>query len=159
MAATFFNIPASQIIQFLEERSFQRIDLPGTNEVVFGRVYSHFVEGQWAIPLTLRVYTTIELGQVRGRGADAIRVLVVAALPDNKIVPIGSTKRVHRVENWKENLAQRLNNWRELLQPECPVCAAPMRLITMRQAQAKALQNQFYGCIRYPHCRGTRNKE
>lgn len=39
--------------------------------------------------------------------------------------------------------------------PECPVCQSPMKLRTSRKGARAG--SQFWGCSRYPACRGTRN--
>lgn len=39
--------------------------------------------------------------------------------------------------------------------PVCPQCAAPMELRTARRGANPG--QQFWGCLRYPECRGTRN--
>jgi len=42
-------------------------------------------------------------------------------------------------------------------QPDCPKCGAPMVLRTARKGRAAG--SQFYGCSRYPQCRGIRTLE
>lgn len=39
-------------------------------------------------------------------------------------------------------------------QPQCPQCAAPMKLRTARSGSQRG--DQFWGCTRYPGCKGTR---
>ena len=39
--------------------------------------------------------------------------------------------------------------------PSCPLCSAPMRRRTARRGRGAG--RQFWGCSRYPGCRGTRN--
>ncbi|RVT39648.1 topoisomerase DNA-binding C4 zinc finger domain-containing protein [Sphingobium algorifonticola] len=39
--------------------------------------------------------------------------------------------------------------------PSCPLCSAPMRRRTARRGRGSG--RQFWGCSRYPGCRGTRN--
>jgi restriction system protein len=41
--------------------------------------------------------------------------------------------------------------------PLCPLCSAPMRLRTAKQG--KNAGNQFWGCSKYPECKGTRQSE
>lgn len=41
--------------------------------------------------------------------------------------------------------------------PRCPVCGAPMVLRTARKGPSAG--KQFYGCSKYPHCRGTLRAE
>jgi restriction system protein len=40
----------------------------------------------------------------------------------------------------------------EFATPACPICKAPMKLRTAKQGPSAG--NQFYGCSRYPQCRG-----
>ena len=40
----------------------------------------------------------------------------------------------------------------EFATPACPICKAPMKLRTAKQGPS--VGNQFYGCSRYPQCRG-----
>ncbi len=40
--------------------------------------------------------------------------------------------------------------------PRCPACDSPMILRTARKGSKAG--SQFFGCSRYPHCRGTRDK-
>jgi len=39
--------------------------------------------------------------------------------------------------------------------PLCPLCSSPMRLRTAKQG--KNAGNQFWGCSKYPECKGTRD--
>jgi restriction system protein len=39
--------------------------------------------------------------------------------------------------------------------PECPVCQSPMKLRTAKKGGS--VGSQFWGCIRFPKCRGTQN--
>jgi four helix bundle suffix protein len=41
--------------------------------------------------------------------------------------------------------------------PQCPACGSPMKRRTARQGQNAG--NDFWGCSKYPDCRGTRNLE
>jgi hypothetical protein len=113
--------------------------------------------------LSVRVYTSIDvrLGLSRSTGKDAIRVCVLwhrGERGEGEIVPIGREKRVHRVENWRENLQQRLDSWStELLDPCCPRCGAPMRLI---KPNTRGKQyDPFWSCVRFQRqgggCTGT----
>lgn len=165
MAAKYTQIKETDLRKFLEDRGFIEIFLPGTTELVYAKTYKHFVKGLWELDISLRVYTSISDSHARNKGEDAIRVVAVTRRPvphkesrpmhevSMQIIPIGTSRRVHRVAGWRKNLTQRLDNWEELLQPACPICGAPMRLITMPSGV------QFYGCVRYPDCKGTRKVE
>lgn len=45
-------------------------------------------------------------------------------------------------------------NASSLIEPSCPRCASPM--ITRTARRGANAGSQFYGCTRYPQCRGTR---
>lgn len=160
--ATAVIIQARDMIKFLEDRKFQRIELTGTKEMVFSKGFHIDLTNTDAagnkiivdtIPLAVRVFTSIALiGRSRDIGKDAIRVVVMARGVDGTPYPIGKDRRVHRVEGWRENLAERLDNIQRQLDPECPECAAPM------VARSGANGRKFFGCIRYHSagCRGFR---
>lgn len=166
MPAKYITIQAKDMIEFLEARAFQRIQLPGTQEIVFARsqkLLQHDDAGQlmWQLPVSIRVYTGIHLsGQQRDKGKDAIRVSVWYKY-DNEPRMLGGDKRVHRVEGWRENLDERIHNWMRCIEPFCPLCTAPM-LLHKPKAGGKFF-HAFYGCIRYsktgPSCGGTRPYE
>lgn len=136
----------------MENRGFTLVSLPGTRELVWGKR----VRSVGDYPVTLRVYSSIVEEKSRDVGEDAIRVALVAKIPDDndgspfgsKIVGIGRSKRVNRVPGWRNRLAERIAQWEELLATECPTCGAPMK-------ERKGPKGKFYGCCRYPDCRKT----
>lgn len=98
----YIAIPRQDMLSFLTERGFKEVtDLPAS-EVVYGRVIKTDV--------CLRVYTSLskygDLDTVRGRGADAIRLLVVRRYHSpERVVPIMKKAwKVYRVKGWRENL-------------------------------------------------------
>ena len=151
MAANAVPITLEQMDTLLAPLGFSTITLTGTRETVFARPYRRVLLDESHIPLSIRVYTSIVDGHSRGVGEDAIRVSVVANV-NGRIVGLGSDKRVHRVENWRSNLLQRLARWEEVLEPYCPRCGAPTRLCEPKNG---ATWKAFRGCIRYPDCKGT----
>lgn len=58
MAERFCNITAPEMDEFLVERGFQKIQLPNTYEMVYGKIV--MVAG---FRLSLRVYTAITAGR------------------------------------------------------------------------------------------------
>jgi hypothetical protein len=146
--ATFVSVPLEEMAAVLTREGFQEITLEGCKEVVYGkRVH---VNGK-PMPMSLRVYTGIQktTGISRDVGKDAIRVCLVMKLPDGQVRGLGSDRRVHRVQGWKANLADRLARWEDAL-PEkfCPKCGLPM-------AVRKGKNGKFLGCVGFPACRST----
>lgn len=132
-------INRQDMVDFLTERGFQEIKLPGTKELVMGRIVQP--------GLCLRVYTSVVGEQSRDNGEDAIRTVLVAKV-EGDVKIIGSDRRVHRVEGWKDNLNRLIEGWRDMLGAPCPVCGAP----TVRK---KGRRYDFWGCSRFPICRGS----
>lgn len=146
----YVNVTQDEMGPFLTLRhKFQRMEIEGTTELVYGRVFDH--EG---VKISLRVYTGINPdGNSREKGADAIRLVLFVR--DSEGVPkiVGLMKRVHRVKGWRKNLEQRLNSWQDMLGPVCPKCGAMMVL----RSQRKNKKSKFWGCMNYPTCNGTKN--
>ena len=82
--------------------------------------------------VVVRVYTSISIatGVSRPVGGDAIRVCAVDTIRDRGIV---STRRVHRVENWRENLKARVM---EVLREAHDRTPAPAPAATAKVVQA-----------------------
>lgn len=160
MAARFTPITFADMANFLSPMGFKTIQLAGTNEFVWGRRkdWQLFTEDGTelvdTIPLTIRVYSSITIEGSRKRGMDAIRVNLWAADSGGNVFMIGGDRRVHRVENWRQNLMERLQHWEQMTKPLCPICSAPMV-----HRGKKLPEGGFYGCIRFfgKGCRGTRS--
>lgn len=136
--AKAITISEAEMAEFLRARGFAPVQLPGTKELVYGlRV---------GADLCVRVYTSIVGGVSRANGCDAIRVAVVRRLEDGSVKGVGCDRRVHRVEGWRVNLAERLERWREQLGPECPTCGTLM-------VQRRSKRGLFWGCGSYPTCK------
>jgi len=151
---SFTTITLQEMKDFLENFASEHpgkwyeISLPDTKEVVFAKVVR--IQG---LKLSLRIYTSITGEVSRNKGEDAIRV--VLAWKDEKDPTrtpriVGKSKRVHRMENWRKHLTSRLEQWESLAPPPCPSCQSPM-------VERKGKNSRFYGCICYPHCKGTRS--
>jgi hypothetical protein len=148
--AKYTQISREQIEELLTSQGFSEVKIEGTREMVFGKIVGP--------ALCLRVYTSIENGHSRESGSDAIRVCLVTRFLDSdgkyQVKGVGRDKRVHRVEGWRANLQARLDNFAELLGPTCPYCGKHMAVRTRRSDK-----NEFWGCVAYPVCRGTRDVE
>jgi len=135
----FVNINETDMADFLTKRGFVKLAVEGCLEAVYGRDMGR--------GYTLAVYTGIEDGVSRRKGADAIRV---ALMHSGKVLT--SLPHVKRVESWKENLTERFRNWRTMASDQpCPDCGG---LLVLRRSK----RGQFYGCAKYPVCKGTREK-
>jgi hypothetical protein len=154
MPATYTPISRGEIEAVLLERGFTEALRPGIGE----RIYSKPVKETDRYRLAVVVYSSIAMGtgQSRNVGDDAIRVVMEVSIPGrstSKIVQ--GARRVHRTQGWRNNLAKRIAEISRLTPPECPSCGLAMTLRKNRQPPAR----EFWGCIRYPDCRGTKNKE
>lgn len=142
MPATYTKISDAEMHEHLVHLGFEKIDLPGTYE----KVYAKRVD-VYGLMLSLRVYTTIEQGSgSRKVGKDAIRCeLVWRAVKDTPqgdepyVFVVGRSVRVHRTQNWKNNLGKRVEKWLEMLGPACPKCGAPMLVRSGKHGE-------FFGC-------------
>ena len=119
--------------------------------------------------LFIRIYTSVTRGNttVRDCGEDAIRI-VIGALNNhrNKFIPLNESRRIYRtapqgtreertnafLNRLKDTLRETYKNTLQI--PKCPVCSNPMKL-----RENKNTKNQFYGCVTYPTCRGTRTAD
>lgn len=158
MAAHAVTIHLHQMDALLAAEGFRTISLPGTAEVVYAKAYRRVLTDGTVLPISLRVYTSIVGAASRDTGEDAIRVSAWTKLQTDRprqetVRMLGGSKRVHRVENWRANLMKRLETWEEMIQPYCPECGAPMFL---KQPKSGQTWKPFYGCCRYPDCKGTR---
>jgi hypothetical protein len=143
--ATYTNITAGEMSEFLCKQGFSPITLPGVRELVWGKVV------QIAAPLvkvSMRIYSGIDAsGNSRDVGTDAIRVEFFWKDAQGEIIRIGGSKRVHRVANWRGNLQARINDWRECFGPLCK-CGAPMVLRTVRK-DGPNKGREFYSCANW----------
>lgn len=147
--AHYKNVTQEEIEPFLFIRGFQKMNLPGTFELVYGKLMRHN-----EIVISLRIYTGIGLdGQSRAPGKDAIRLTLWIKDQFGKPKLIGAQRRVHRVYGWRKNLEQRIESWQELIGPFCPRCGSLMVL----RAARKNKKNKFWGCVKYPSCYGVKN--
>lgn len=141
------HFPA-HIENLLSGRGFQEIGLDGTKERVFGKR----VDGEGEPPLTLRVYTTVDkrTGNLRDKGSDAIRVALFTLGEDGEPKMIGAEKSVYRVQNWKANLKDRLEDAKETL---IGLRCKDGHFMVLRDGS----NGKFWGCSEYPRCSHTKN--
>lgn len=139
----YTEITDREMDAFLTKRNFSEIQLENTNEKVYGKIVRPGI--------CLRVYTTIDNGSSRPCGADAIRLVLVTRDGEN-IKIIGKSTKTLRIETWRENLDKKISAWESLLGPLCGRCSSET---VVRDGRF----GKFWGCIRYPECRYTRNCE
>lgn len=148
--ANYVNITQQEVEEFLLPQGFQKIQFdPSVN--IRELVYSKRVDVDGLV-LSLRVYTGINPdGNSRDVGADAIRCAIFWRMSDGTIKKIASSKRVHRVKGWRNNLGERIAT----LKPapiKCKHDGAPM-------VARKGTFGEFYGCANFPECKHTEKKE
>lgn len=159
MAAQSVIITLDQMDDFLARQGFVTVDThDATKECVFAKSFTHILTDKVSFILSLRVYTSIINGESRGIGEDAIRVSVWVRKADKRPAMIGASKRVHRVQRWRTNLAVRLANWQtEMLADLCPQsCPKCHSLMQLRRPNTGQHWMPFFGCIEYPACNGSR---
>ncbi|MDP3768836.1 MAG: 3'-5' exonuclease, partial [Dehalococcoidia bacterium] len=103
----------------------------------------------------IRCYTSIPVGsdRVRDCAEDSIR-LVLLGPGACGLVPVGEKEPwVCRTKGWRATLAKRVAGLVEALGalPACPACGSVCRPRRSRDGRS------FYGCARYPECRGSRS--
>lgn len=139
MAERFCNITAAEMDQFLSGRGFQKIQLPNTFEMVYGKIV--MVAG---FKLSLRVYTAITEGRndSRAKGADAIRVQLYYKY-NNEPMPVGAAQKCLRVKTWQKNLGSAIDRHEQHFKV-CPRCGAPMV-----ERERRSDGEKFWGCVTY----------
>jgi hypothetical protein len=98
--------------------------------------------------LSVRVFSTLQDGEARSCGSDAIRCVVW----DHELEqPVGGRKKTLRIQTWWKNLSGKIEdlvlNWRDYSR-SCPDCGS--RLV-LRDGK----HGEFFGCSSYPDCYHT----
>lgn len=157
MSAKFYAISFQEMKTFVESLGFQQLPkekLSGNcKEVVFAKRIDAVNESS-RVPLSLRIYTGIDIRTLESReiGSDAIRVCVMAKTADDTAVGISSTKRVHRVENWKANLSKRIDEMNACQFKICTKCKRHAMITRKPKKNGKHFK-PFLGCLGYPNCK------
>lgn len=136
----------------MDKFGFEEIELPDINE----RVFDYEING-----IVVRVYSSIVEDTSRKCGEDAIRVCAIDPRTDTGLV---RNKRINRIMTWRKNLIDRLEKTFEAIKqgkiqlaPRCPECNAIMILRKAKKGFYKG--KEFWGCSRFPSCRGIINLE
>lgn len=143
----YVQYSADQVRKLLiEECGFEEVVLHRTLECVFERETENPC-------IKIRVYSSIARtsGQGRDVGKDAGRVVLIDQASGK---PVWKAKRVYRTKNFLNNLRSRCRDAYKAVSglPRCPVCKGFM---IERKRKGEATPS-FYGCLKYPACRGTR---
>lgn len=140
MASLFVNVTAEDMAAFLEPQGFSRIQPPKCVELVWRKIVTT-PDGH---EISLRVFSGINPdGQSRSSGKDAIRVMLFIRTDDYKdVIPVGGSKMVKRMANWRKYLGERINKWEESIGPKCE-CG---RFMSLREPGPKQTWKPFYGC-------------
>jgi hypothetical protein len=149
--ANFYNITEIEMNRFLNPQGFQKIELPNTDEIVFGKRIDRN-----GFQISLRVYTGIvPSGNSRKSGDDAIRVNIFMRL-NGDIKKVASSKRVHRVEGWMKNLENRIEEVSGKLTYE--LCSRCGKIMVVREGKSKEKGEpyKFLGCTGYPICKSSK---
>lgn len=151
----YVNVTADDFIDLLSPMGYSVVKPDGVKELTFGRAV-----GTPSLRLTLRVYTSVVQGNGRKKGGDAIRAALFG-LVDGKPIFLRGTKRSHRIPTWRDNLLRKIRVLEDLAAKmvaagtpfldnvTCPQCNAQM-------VRRESKHGEFFGCRRYPTCRGLR---
>lgn len=143
--STYYQIQSDEMETFMLARGFCRFSVEGTYE----ELYAKDVVDKPG--LEIRVFTSIGTrdGDARTVGTDAIRVVIFSTVHNRGV---GSEARVYRTTGWAKNLASRIDDTIRQASTglvQCPDCKAWM-------VEREGKYGKFFGCIRYPACRGIR---
>lgn len=102
--------------------------------------------------IILRCFTTVskKSKKARSKGSDAIRLVVWDKDVDR---PIGGREKTLRIKTWRKNLGDKIDdlmNRQDEVITRCPNCNSTM-------VRRESEYGEFFGCRRYPQCKGTRN--
>lgn len=129
----------------LEPRGFKGAVADRGNQYVFIKTLRPYV--------TVRVYTTIPVGDTESReaGEDSIRITAIWTLGAERPL-LAREPWVCRTASWRNGILGRVERVEAALAniPPCPKCGAPTR-------ERTGARGPFRGCITYPTCNGTIN--
>jgi hypothetical protein len=140
----FCPISLKEMSEFLEPFGFQKIQLIGTQEVVYGKIVYVPCRGE-NFRLSLRIYTAINpTGESRKIGSDAIRVQLYW-MYNGQPAPVGKSQKCLRVPTWRANLQKAIHAHSDSRNfSVCPKCNRPLVI-----RHRKSDKTEFWGCISY----------
>lgn len=164
--STYIEIPASDLLgelrtisEAIKKKGGEAVESRSGKEIIFD-----FTPPDAAA--RVRVYTTLAVGQdfVRECGKDAVRLTVGTTLTGKfrsvtkpkkilRTAPKGTNKA--RIRAFLDRLTKHLRVAYKIaaVAPKCPKCN-----MLMAERKATATGREFYGCLNFPECRGTRQK-
>ncbi len=147
MAGTrYVEYSADEVRFLLVGAGFEEVSLTGVRELTFERKTENK-------DVVIRVYSSIDItGMGRKCGSDAGRVVLIERTTGK---PIWKGKRVHRTKGFLNNLRSRCRDAYRAVSGlvTCPKCDGYM-IERKRKGESKP---SFYGCLKYPACKGTRS--
>jgi hypothetical protein len=148
MSGTYVRITEDAFDAFMTGLAdYDVVDEPGTAEKVYELQLPHE-------DLGIRVYSTIERGEGRDRGEDAIRCVV---WHNGRGCPVGGRRKTLRIDTWRENLGGKIEDlyasWREHWHGVCPECGEG--LLVEREPGRGDDWAAFLACTEYPACGHT----
>jgi helicase len=152
MPAKYVSIPLDEIRSFLADQSALHDLTEAPNEPTRDSEYAfNFVSKNGSGPkLGMRVYTSVSsrASEARGCGQDAIRVVIYDARTGKGLRKFPHVKRV---ENWRRNLASRIEDAVRILRSTKPCVKTGCDGVLFLR-QRKSDKAEFYGCSNYPSC-------
>jgi len=167
MGTRFVDVPADALLGELRAIAGAVRDKGGNvNEGVQGREVV-FDIGPPGGSTVVRVYTSLAVGEgaVRDCGEDAVRLVLGATLAGDggpRFKPLGESRRIYRTApkgTADERVAVFVKRLRDAIRefyvlalhvPKCPSCKGSMARRASKDGRS------FFGCVKYPECRGTR---
>jgi hypothetical protein len=147
MPARFTDIPFADFDYFIRREGYTQEPLKFGKEITYRKPLAQ--DGN----VFIRVFSSFSknASNARKKGSDAIRVMIRVETPEHNYM-LWKSKRVHRVENWKRNLKDRIDEAEmQVHEMPCPKCGAMLLLRDGRHGE-------FYGCSNFAktRCRGSR---
>ena len=145
--AEYTRIGADDMDAFLIDLGFVEEPRVPRRERQYVKVYGR---GPGGAELVTRVYSSIVEGldpASRARGKDAIRVVPIYRHPTYGDFALGKNKRVHRVNGWRRNLTNRI----EESERSAPGPVLDSRGKPMRLRQNRKTKQYFWGSLDYPN--------
>jgi hypothetical protein len=143
--AEYTRISAGDMDTFLIDLGFVEEPRVPRRERQYVKLYGR---GPGGAELMTRVYSSIidSLGAARDSGKDAIRVVPIYRHPTYGDFALGKNKRVHRVNGWRRNLTNRI----EESEQSAPGPVLDSRGKPMRLRQNRKTKQYFWGSLDYP---------
>lgn len=138
-AATFVQVSLEEMDKVIR-RGFRAMD-PKVGRSSYGEVLYELTPDDEDPETIIRIQTSIFQGaQARGEGEDSIRVTIINAKSNRPIT--GKYQRVHRTQNWKDNLRSRIEDAIEEVEDLGEARAKARDIARQREEQQKLQQER-----------------